>query len=105
MPTRHKNMFSARIRNIDIQEGEHLSVIINEHDASEYGITSMDKVSVIYGDQEFVFDANITNTLVHPGEIGMTKDIQEKYHGLAAGSIVTVSYTTNSSASLEALKK
>ncbi len=105
MPTKHKNMFSAKIRSIDIHEGEHLSVILHEHDASEYGITSMDKVSVIYGDHEFVFDVNLTSTLVHPGEIGMIKDIQEKYSGLSNGVIVTVSYTNNSSASLEALKK
>lgn len=60
----NKDMFTARTKIIDIHEGENLEVLINEQDAWEHGITSMDKVSIIYDDKEFVFDANLTSKLV-----------------------------------------
>jgi len=104
MPTKHKDMFTAKTKIIDIHEGENLSVLIHEEDASEHGITSMDKVSLIYEDKEYVFDANLTSKLVKAGEIGIIQDIVEKY-GFIGGELVTVSYTKNSSESLQALKK
>ncbi len=62
----NKDVFTARTKIIDIHEGEDLVVLINEQDAREHGITSMDKISLIYDDQEFVFDANLSNTYVQP---------------------------------------
>ena len=57
-------MFTARTKIMDIHEGEQLVVLINEQDAWEHGITSMDKVSLIYDNKEFVFDADLSNTYV-----------------------------------------
>lgn len=57
-------MFTARTRIIDIHEGEDLVVLINEQDAWDHGITSMDKVVLIYDDKEFVFDVNLTSKIV-----------------------------------------
>ena len=100
----NKAMFTARTKIIDIHEGEELVVLINEQDAWEHGITSMDKVSLIYDDKEFVFDANLSNTFVQRGEIGIFDDIKEKYK-MKSGQLVTVAFTKNSTESLDALKK
>ena len=100
----NKAMFTARTRIVDIHEGEDLVVLINEQDAREHGITSMDKVSLIYDDKEFVFDVNLTSKIVQRGEVGIFKDVQEKYE-IKPGQLVTISFTKNSSESLDALKK
>lgn len=99
-----KDMFTARTRIIDIHEGEDLVVLINEQDAWDHGITSMDKVVLIYDDKEFVFDVNLTSKIVQRWEIGVFRDIQEKYE-IKPGQLVTVAYTKNSPESLDALKK
>ena len=57
-------MFTAKTKIIDIHEGENLEVLINEQDAWEEGITSMDKVSLVYDDKEFVFDVSLSSHLV-----------------------------------------
>lgn len=97
-------MFTAKTKIIDIHEGENLEVLINEQDAWEEGITSMDKVSLIYDNKEFVFDVSLSSHLVQRGEVGIFEDIREKYK-MKAGQFVTVSFTKNSSESLDALKK
>ena len=99
-----KDTFIAKTKSIDIHEGEDLVVLINEQDAREFGITSMDKVSLIYDTKEFVFDANITSQLVAPGEVGIFSDIQEKYN-IQEGQLVTIAFTKNTSEALEAVKK
>lgn len=99
-----KNLFTAKTKIIDIHEGEDLVVLINEQDAWEYGITSMDKASIIYDDKEFVFDVSLTSHYIQRGEVGIYEDIQEKYK-IKGGKLVTISFTKNSSESLDALKK
>lgn len=99
-----KNLFTARTKMMDIHEGESLVVLINEQDAWHHGITSMDKISLIYDDKEFVFDVDLSDTFVQRWEIGIFEEIKEKY-GLKGGQLVTVSYTKNSSEALDALKK
>ncbi len=99
-----KAMFTAKTKIVDIHEGEQLVVLINEQDAWEHGITSMDKVSLIYDDKEFVFDVDLSNTYVQRWEVGIFEDIREKYK-MRSGQLVTVSFTKNTSESLDALKK
>lgn len=99
-----KNVFTAKTKIIDIHEGEDLVVLINEQNAWEYGITSMDKASIIYSGKEFVFDVNLTSGLVQPWEIGIYRDIKEKYK-IEGGKLATISFTKSSSESLDALKK
>jgi hypothetical protein len=41
-------VFHVKTKLIDIQEGEELAIVLNEEQAREYGISSMDKVSVLY---------------------------------------------------------
>lgn len=97
-------MFTAKTKIIDIHEGEELVVLINEQDAWDEWITSMDKVSLVYDNKEFVFDVSITAHIVWRGEVWIYKDIQEKYE-IKNGQFVSVSFTKNSSESLDALKK
>ena len=97
-------IFTARTKIIDIHEGDDLVVLINEEDAWEHGITSMDKVSLIYDGKEFVFDVDLSEKYIQRGEIGIFDDIKEKYE-IQSGQLVTVTFTKNVSESLEALKK
>jgi len=99
-----KDIFTAKTKIMDIQEGENLVVLINEEDAWEHGITSMDKVSLIYDDKEFVFDVDLSSKFVQRGEVGIFDDIREKYD-LKPNQLVTVTFTKNASESLDALKK
>ena len=102
--TANKWMFTAKTKIIDIHEGEWLVVLINEEDAWEEGITSMDKVSLIYDSKEFVFDVSLSSRFVQRGEVGIYKDVQEKYE-IKSWQFVTISFAKNSSESLDALKK
>ncbi len=102
--TANKAMFTARTKIVDIHEGEELTVLINEQDAWEHGITSMDKVSIIYDSKEFVFDVSLSSHFVQRGEIGIYEEVKEKYK-IKSGQLVTVAFTQNTSESLDALKK
>ncbi len=64
----------------------------------------MDKVSLIYNKKEFVFDVDLSDKFVQRGEVGIFEDIKEKY-GIKGGQNVTITFTKNSSESLDALKK
>ena len=61
-----KNVFHAKTKLIDILEGEELSVLLNEREARKFGISSMDKVSLLYKGQEIVLDVELTNKYVEP---------------------------------------
>ncbi len=98
------NIFHAKTKLIDIQDGEELIVLINEEDAWEYWISSLDKVIVFYKEQEIILNANLTNKLVKSGEIGLYKDVYEKY-GISADATVGVSFTQTNGKALDALKK
>jgi hypothetical protein len=41
-------VFHAKTKLIDIQDGEELIVLLNEQEAREYGINAFDKVSIFY---------------------------------------------------------
>jgi hypothetical protein len=64
-----KQAYHARTRLIDIEEGDSLTVLLNEHEAREHGINSMDKVSLIYEGKEIVADADLSHSYIKPGEI------------------------------------
>ncbi len=100
----NKNMFTAKTKLIDIIDGEELIAIINEQEAMEYGISPMDKISLIYKGQEIVLNADLTNKFIKPGQVGLFKDVYKKY-GIKENEHVSVYFTQHSSASLEALKK
>lgn len=81
-----------------------MNVRINEAQAADYGINAMDKIAMNYEGKEYVLDANLTHRYVEYGQIGIPRDVSEKY-GIPAGARITASFTQTSSAALEALKR
>lgn len=101
---KNSDVFHAKTKLIDIADGEELIALVNEQEAMEYGISPMDKVSMIYKGQEIVLNADVTHKFVKPGQIGLFKDVYKKY-GIKENESVSVNFTQHSPASLEALKK
>ncbi|MCF7835327.1 thymidine phosphorylase [Candidatus Gracilibacteria bacterium] len=97
-------VFHAKTKLIDIKDGEELIVILNEQEAREYGISSTDKVSIFYKGKEIVLNADLSKNLVKPREIGLFKDVSEKYK-IKANEIVGISFTKTDGDALDALKK
>ena len=102
--TTAKQAFHARTRLIDIQEGDSLTVLLNEQQAREHGINSMDKVSLLYKGKEIVVDADLSHSYIKHGEVGLLKDVVQKYK-IGAGEMVAVAFTSNSTLSIDALKR
>lgn len=100
-----KHTFQAKTKFVDLTEGENLTVWINEAQAAEYGINAMDKISMTYKEQEYVLDANLTHRYVEYGEVGIPRDVSEKYIDISKGAPVQIRFTQTSSAALDALKK
>ncbi len=98
------NVFHAVTKVVDFHEGEELTIWLNEGQAIEYGITAMDKVSLIYKGKEYVLDANLTHRYIDTYEVGIPKDVADKY-AMKSGERVQISFTQTTSAALEALKR
>ena len=99
-----KNVFHAVTKVVDFQNGEELTIRINEGQALEYGITDMDKVSLLYRGKEYVLDANLTHGYVNAHEVGIPRDVAQKY-GVQNGEPVQVHFTQTTSAALDGLKR
>ena len=99
-----KNVFYAKTKFVDLSEGDNLTIWINEAQAAIYGINAMDKIAMKYNGQEYVLDANLTHRYVDQTEVGIPKDVSEKYD-IPAWAKVCLSFTQTSSAALDALKR
>jgi len=99
-----KDIFHATTKYVDLQEGENLTIRLNEEQARAYGINALDKVALLYKGQEYVLDVNLTHRYVSHHEVGIPKDVREKYE-IPAGTSVHVKFTQTSSVALDALKK
>ena len=114
-----KKTFSAKVKFIDISVWDSLSVLLNEEQAYDFGITSVDDVTLIYkddktikhsskgdffGKKNLVVNADLTNDLVDIGEIWITKDVYKKY-SLKEWDIISISATKTNPLSLQAIKK
>jgi len=100
-----KGLFYAKAKYIDIEVGEELTVVLNEQEAWEHGIKSVDKVALVRGDgSEIVVDVDFTHTLLSPWEIGILDDVVEKY-GIVPWEHLGVYFTERSNVSVEAIKK
>ena len=64
----------------------------------------MDKVSLIYKGTEYVLDANLTHRYVNAHEVGIPRNVAQKY-GVKNGEPVQVHFTQTTSAALDALKR
>lgn len=99
-----KNIFHAITKHVDLTEGDTLTIWINEAQAAVFGINASDKIAMQYNGQEYVLDANLTHRYVDRDEVGIPRDVSEKYN-IPAGAKVTLSFTQTSSAALDALKR
>jgi len=66
---KNKNVFNAKTKFVDLQDGEELSIILNEEQAREYGIGVQDKVSLFYNGEEIVLDVDLTHRYVDHDEV------------------------------------
>ena len=98
------NVFHAITKVVDFQEGEELTIRLNEGQALEFGITDLDKVALVYEGKEYVLDANLTHKYVDRHEVGIPKDVADKYK-IKSGERVQISFTQTTSAALDALKR
>ena len=64
----------------------------------------MDKVSLLYEGKEIVVDADLSHNYIKPGEVGILKDVAQKYK-MKSGEIVAIAFTQSSTLSIDALKK
>ena len=115
-----KKTFYAKVKKIDIHVWESLKVLLNEAQAYDFGITSVDDVTLIYkadtnphnpysqGGQkvwkELVVNADLTNHLVDIWEVWVTADIYELY-GIEENDVVAISAVKSNPLSLKAIKK
>ena len=99
-----KHVFHAKTKFIDFYDGTELTIWLNEGQAVEYGITAVDKVSLVYEGKEYVLDAKLTNKYVDAYEVGLPKDVVEKYK-IKKDKTVQINFTQTSSVALDALKR
>lgn len=103
-----KKTFYAKVKEIDIDVWDSLKVLLNEGQAYDFGITSVDDVVLIYEQnwekKELVVNADLTHDLVERWEIGITKDIYQKY-GIKNGDTVGIKISKSDPISVEAIKK
>ena len=103
-----KKTFYAKVKKIDIHVWESLKILLNEAQAYDFGITSVDDVTLIYKRnwerKELVVNADLTSDLVDVWEVWITSDIYELY-GIENGDVVAISAVETNPLSLQAVKK
>lgn len=104
---KHKT-FHIKVKKIDIQSWNSLQILLNESEAYKFGITAIDDVTLSYKSngkrQSIVVNVDLTNHLVDVWEVGITKDIFEKYK-IEKWDIVSISTLESNPLSLQAIKK
>ena len=70
-----QEIFSAKLIKLPIKYGnEGNAIIMNLEQASKYGLTENDKISLIRKGEEYVFDIFLSSDLVKINEIGGAED-------------------------------
>jgi hypothetical protein len=72
-------IFSAKIVPLNVVNGDGIIAILNAEQASQYGITQHDKISLIRKGEEYVVDVALSSEYVEPGTIGATSELLENY--------------------------
>lgn len=90
-------------RNLDHETGYALIALFHSQDAKERGINHGDMLSLVWHDLELFVTADITDSVVKPGEVGLYEDIWSKYKIPDYDSVVVE--TINRPESLEYIKK
>lgn len=96
-------IFSWKIKQLNIRHGEGIVAMLNTQEASTYGISSQDKISLIRNGEEYVVDVSLSDEL-EPGTIWATQELLDNYP-IAEWDNVLVSFTRNNPLSLQAIRK
>jgi AMP phosphorylase len=89
---------------LDIETGDELEILLNEQDAKKEGINKGDIVAFSYGEDVFIYTvAEVTDSLVEPGSVGVNEDIWSRYV-IPNDEVVSVSVIDRPE-SLEYIKK
>jgi len=71
--------FFLKVKYLDIQTGRPWVVLIHEEDGKVYGVRAGDELSVKWNHKKTEVGVDITRDFVKPGEIGLFRDIVERY--------------------------
>jgi len=81
--------FNLKVVPLDIATGRNWIVLINETDGLHYGIRAGDEISLQWDDHQTEVAVDLTTSFVKEGEIGIFKDILEKYQ-IKSGEILSL---------------
>jgi AMP phosphorylase len=71
--------FFLKVKYLDIQTGRPWVVLIHEEDGKVYGVRAGDELSAKWNHKKTEVGVDITRDFVKPGEIGLFRDIVERY--------------------------
>ena len=97
-------IFSAKIVPLNVVNGDGIIAILNAEQASQYGITQHDKISLIRKGEEYVVDVALSSEYVEPWTIGATTELLENYPIMPWDNVL-VSFMRNNPLSLQAIRK
>ena len=100
----HREVFSAKVRSFDIQNGNQNIVMINAEQAADYWINEGDKISLFRKEEEFVVDVVLTDKYVQANEIWVTNDFLDEYP-IMEWDTVLVKFVKNNPLSMQAIRK
>lgn len=98
-----ENSFFLKAKYLDIKTGRPWVVVVSEEDAKNYGIRAGDELVLKWNHKKTEVGVDLTRELVEKGEIGLFKDIIEKYH-IEEGEVLELSLAAPPP-SLESIKK
>jgi len=82
-----KGTFFLKVKYLDIKTGYPWIVIINEEDGKRIGIRAGDELVVSWKDKKTEIAVDITKSLVKKGEVGLFRDITNRYK-IKAGDLL-----------------
>ncbi|MFA5126489.1 MAG: AMP phosphorylase [Patescibacteria group bacterium] len=95
--------YYLKIKKLDISTGQSNIALLNEKEATHYGIRAGDKIKICWQKNRVIAEANTTAKNVKPGQIGLYKDIWEQI-SIPPNTIVEVEFLQRSQ-SIQAIKK
>ncbi len=75
----NESSFFLKAKYLDIKTGHPWVVVIHEEDAKTYGIRAGDELVLKWNHKTTEVGVDLTKEMVSKGEIGLFKDIIEKY--------------------------
>lgn len=95
--------FFLKVKYLDIQTGHYWAVLIHENDGKVYGVRAGDELSVKWNHKKTEVGVDITKNLIKPGEIGLFRDIVERYK-IKEGDVLELTLAA-AAPSLECIQK